>query len=318
MLSTRLADPATVWVVGAIEVSGLVKDYGPTRAVDGISFSVEPGEVYALLGPNGAGKSTTVEVLAGQRSATQGQVQVLGTAPSAGEREWRDRIGIVWQSAGVEPELNVREALDLYRGMYRTPLPTSTAAAMAGLEGELDRRVATLSGGQQRRLDLALGVIGNPDVLFLDEPTTGFDPSARRRAWGILDDMRQLGTTILLTTHYLDEAAQLADRVGILVDGKLVAEGPPNDLDLGRGQATRLRFDVHPDVGLADLALDPAEEDLERNGSTVSIYTTSPTKSAFRVSRWALSQGLELDGLTIDRPSLEDLYLDLIADGDRD
>jgi len=298
--------------MAAIEVSGLVKDYGSLRAVDGVSFSVAPGEVYALLGPNGAGKSTTVEILAGQRTASAGDVRVLGSVPNQGTREWRDQVGIVWQSGSIEPGLRVREALDLYRGMYRDPLPTSTAAAMAGVDEALDRKVSTLSGGQQRRLDLALGIIGDPEVLFLDEPTTGFDPTARRRAWQVLDDLRQLGTTILLTTHYLDEASQLADRVGILVHGQLVAEGPPDGLDLGRGTTTRIRFQLAPEVSLAGMNL--GDEELERKENTVTIYSDSPTKTAYRVSEWALVNRFELSGLTVDRPSLEDLYLALLDD----
>ncbi len=296
--------------MAAIEVSSLVKDYGTLRAVDGVSFSVAPGEVYALLGPNGAGKSTTVEILAGQRAATSGDVQVLDMNPDNATRDWRDRVGIVWQSGGIEPEMRVREVLDLYRGMYRNPLPTSAAAAMAGIEDSLKSKVSTLSGGQQRRLDLALGIIGDPDVLFLDEPTTGFDPTARRRAWEILDDLRQLGTTIVLTTHYLDEAAQLADRVGILVHGQLVAEGPPDGLDLGRGRTTRVRFELDPEVSLQGLNL--GDEELERSGRTITIYTESPTKTTYRVTEWALVKRFELSGLTVDRPSLEDLYLDLL------
>jgi ABC-2 type transport system ATP-binding protein len=216
--------------VSAIEVQDLHKHYGATRAVDGLSFQVAPGEVFALLGPNGAGKTTTVEILEGHRRRTSGQVEVLGFDPQAGGREFRERIGIVLQEAGVDEDFTPRELVGVYRGMYPRRLPVDEVIALVGLADKADAKVKTLSGGQRRRLDLALGLIGDPELLFLDEPTTGFDPSARRKAWELVESLRALGKTVLLTTHYMDEAEHLADRVGVVVAGRLVALGTPAEL----------------------------------------------------------------------------------------
>src|SRR4029450_9419739 len=218
----------------AVTVEGLRKDYGRIRAVDGLSFAIEEGEVFALLGPNGAGKTTTVEILEGYRTRSGGDVRVLGFDPATGGRGFRERIGIVLQEAGMDPELTVRELVARSGAFSPRRRPTDQVIELVGLPDKRGARVKTLSGGQRRRLDLALGLVGDPDLLFLDEPTTGFDPSARRRAWELVDRLRSLGRTILLTTHYIDEAQHLADRVAVISAGRLVELGPPDAL-AGRG-----------------------------------------------------------------------------------
>ena len=235
--------------MAAISVRDLTKHYGDVRAVDGVSFDVDEGAVYALLGHNGAGKTTTVEILEGHRKRTSGEVTVLGHDPGRAGREFRDRIGIVLQSSGVEHELTVAEAVTVYGSCYRRRRPVPDVIELVDLGPQADRRVGALSGGQRRRLDLALGIVGEPDLLFLDEPTTGFDPAARRNAWELVRELCSGGTTVLLTTHYLDEAERLADRVGVLVAGRLVAEGSPAELVGGGG--TRVGFDLPPgdDIG---------------------------------------------------------------------
>nr|MBA3605178.1 ABC transporter ATP-binding protein [Acidimicrobiia bacterium] len=228
----------------AIEVRDLRKVYdGRIVAVDGVSMAVAAGEVYALLGHNGAGKSTTVEILEGHRSRTAGEVTVLGVDPAAGGRELRDRIGIVLQSSGIEGSLSVREAVTVYGSCYSRRRPIEEVLALAGLIDQADQRIATLSGGQRRRVDLALGIVGYPEVLFLDEPTTGFDPTARRSAWDVVRRLGAGGTTVVLTTHYLDEAEHLADRVGVIADGRLIAEGTPAEL-IGATSVTVVRVDL--------------------------------------------------------------------------
>ena len=228
----------------AVEVRGLVKTYGSLRAVDGIDLTIEKGEVFSLLGPNGAGKTTTVEILEGHRESYDGSVQVLGFDPAAGGREFRERIGIVLQESAVEPELTVTEVLDVYGDVFPRRRPTGELIELVGLEEKSSARVKTLSGGQQRRLELALGLVGDPDLVFLDEPTTGFDPSARRQAWSIVENLAGLGKTILLTTHYMDEAQFLADRIAVIAAGSIVAEGTPDTLG-GREQAeATIRFAI--------------------------------------------------------------------------
>ena len=228
--------------MAAIEVRRLRKTYGTLVAVDDVSFDVQLGEVYALLGHNGAGKSTTVEILEGHRGRTAGEVSVLGTDPQHGGRELRDRIGIVLQSSGIEGELSVREAVELYGSSYRHRRDTDDVLGLVGLTDQAGQRIGTLSGGQCRRIDLALGIIGRPELLFLDEPTTGFDPAARRRSWELIADLCGEGTTVLLTTHYLDEAEHLADRVGVLKSGRLIAEGDAGRADrLGERDAGVVR-----------------------------------------------------------------------------
>lgn len=294
--------------MSVIQVDDLVKDYGDLRAVDGVSFRVAEGEVYALLGHNGAGKTTTVEILEGHRTASAGIVSVLGTDPRHGGRQFRDRLGIVLQRSGVEDELTVAEAIEVYGACYRRRRPAKDVIELVDLGDQADRRIGALSGGQCRRLDLALGIVGQPDLLFLDEPTTGFDPAARRNAWGLVRDLCSGGTTVLLTTHYLDEAEHLADRVGVLAGGRMVAEGTPADLVGGGG--TRVGFALPPDVALSDLgAVVPPDAALV--GDRVEFTTTAPTADVHRLTGWALSHDVELTALTVERPSLEDVFLAL-------
>ncbi len=294
--------------MAAIEVADLTKTYGSLTAVDRVSFEVADGEVFALLGPNGAGKSTTIEILEGHRRATSGTARVLGIDPADGGRELRDRIGIVLQSSGIESELNVREAVDLYRASYRNPRGVDEVIDMVGLGPKQHDRVKTLSGGQQRRIDLALGLVGNPEVLFLDEPTTGFDPAARRGSWELLSGLRGLGTTIVLTTHYMDEAEQLADRVGVIVNGTIVAMGTPAELSAGTN-VTGIAFRL-PDAD-AIAALPRVGDGAHISGRLVEIRTTTPTADLHHLTSWAIERGVELADLSVHRPSLEDIYLSL-------
>jgi len=296
--------------VPAIHVTGLRKAYGELEAVRGIDFEVAEGECFALLGPNGAGKTTTVEILEGYRNRDGGEVEVLGRDPQANERDLRERVGIVLQSSGHFRELTVREVLDLFGGYYPHPRASGEVIQLVGLDDKAGARIKTLSGGQQRRLDLALGLIGDPDLLFLDEPTTGFDPSARRRSWELIENLRDLGKTILLTTHYMDEAQNLADRVAILAAGRIVASGTPDSLG-GRdeGEAV-IAFRLPGGAGLADLPGElPVQPVLVED--RVVLRTTEPTRTLGALTGWALGRGEELDGLTVTRPSLEDVYLRL-------
>jgi ABC-2 type transport system ATP-binding protein len=297
-------------VVHAIEVEDLHKRYGATRAVDGLSFEVEPGEVFALLGPNGAGKTTTVEILEGHRRRTSGHVEVLGLDPETGGRGYRERIGIVLQEAGVDDDFSPRELVRLYRGMYPRRLPVDDVIELVGLADKADAKVKTLSGGQRRRLDLALGLVGDPELLFLDEPTTGFDPSARRKAWELVGNLRGLGKTVLLTTHYMDEAEHLADRVGIVVAGRLVALGTPGELG-GRARASSsIAFRLPPEVAVSELPDLGAE--LRPQGADWQLRTAEPMLALELLLGWARSRRVALSGLTVERPSLEEVYLELI------
>jgi ABC-2 type transport system ATP-binding protein len=296
--------------LAAIEVRDLRKQYGSLQAVDGISFEIAEGEVYGLLGHNGAGKSTTVEILEGHRRATSGEVSVLGLDPRTAGREFRDRIGIVLQSSAVEKELTVREALTFYGSCYRAPRQVGDVVDMIGLGDQVDQRIGTLSGGQRRRLDLGLGIIGDPEILFLDEPTTGFDPVARRQSWQLVERLCEGGTTVLLTTHYLDEAERLADRVGVLAGGRLVAEGTPEQL-MASAPRTTISFDLPDGIDPGRLAL-PA--DVEQIGLTIRLETERPTAVLAEVAGAAAELGVELPGLTVRRPSLEDVFLALDAD----
>jgi ABC-2 type transport system ATP-binding protein len=294
--------------MSVVSVRDLRKEYGALTAVDGVSFEIEQGEVYALLGENGAGKSTTVEILEGHRKRTSGDVSVLGTDPGRATRALHDRIGIVLQTSGVEHELTVREALTIYGASYRERRPVEEAIELVGLAPQLDQRIGTLSGGQHRRLDLALGIVGRPDLLFLDEPTTGFDPAARRQAWELVRALCSGGTTVLLTTHYLDEAEHLADRVGVLAAGRLVAEGTPEELT-GSG-TTIVRFDLPPGTTATDLAaVLPAGATV--GPDRVEFATTTPTSAVHALTGWAMEQGIEIPGLAVTRPSLEDVFLEI-------
>lgn len=286
-----------------------MKRYGAVEAVAGVSLTVEQGEIFALLGPNGAGKTTTLEILEGFRARDAGRVEVLGMDPGerSSGRRLREQIGLVLQDIAVEPYLTVRETLSRSAGYYPAPRDVEQLIELVGLGGKQRQKVKDLSGGQQRRLDLALGMVGNPRLLFLDEPTTGFDPSARRGAWQLVRDLRDSGTTILLTTHYMDEAQTLADRVAVINAGRIVAEGTPESLG-GRDTArARIRFTL-PEGTSADQL--PISARLDSDGA-VSVELQEPTEALHRLTGWALQRGLTLPGLVVDRPSLEDVYLQL-------
>ena len=276
--------------MNAIEVRGLRKSYGALEAVRGLDFEVRSGEVFGLLGPNGAGKTTTVEILEGYRKRDGGEVQVLGTDPAIAGGAWRERIGVVLQSSAMYETLTAAEMLRLFAGYYREPRPVDEVVELVGLREKRDERVRRLSGGQRRRLDLGLALIGDPELIFLDEPTTGFDPRARRQAWETIRGLRGLGKTILLTTHYLDEAEQLADRVAVIAHGQIVASGKPSELT-GTAPATEIRY--------------------RENGREVVLQTDEPTRVLNDLTGEALAQRREVEGLVVRRPSLEDVYLSL-------
>jgi ABC-2 type transport system ATP-binding protein len=274
----------------AISVRGLRKTYGSVEAVQGIDFEVRRGEVFGLLGPNGAGKTTTVEILEGYRERDGGEVEVLGSDPASAGGEWRERIGVVLQSSAMYETLTVVEMLRLFAGYYREPRPVDEVVSLVGLEEKREERVRRLSGGQRRRLDLGLALVGDPELIFLDEPTTGFDPRARRQAWETIRGLRSLGKTILLTTHYLDEAERLADRVAVLSHGSIVASGAPAELT-GAIPATEIRY--------------------RENGHEVVLETDEPTRVLHELTGRALADRRELEGLVVRRPSLEEVYLSL-------
>jgi len=300
---------ATLLVSGdlAIYARDLRKSYGAVEAVRGVDLAVARGEVYALLGPNGAGKTTIVEILEGFRERSGGEAWVLGHNPARHERALKERIGVVLQTTSAHPYLTVAETIDLYRGFFPAPRALDEILEVVGLEPQRALRVRKLSGGQQRRLDVAIGLAGDPELLFLDEPTTGFDPSARRNAWELVRNLRALGATVLLTTHYMDEAEQLADRVGVIVEGRIVAEGAPAEL-IGRHTATAIRFRLPAGAP----ALPPrlgATIDGEDRRSAVS--TEAPTQVLYELTQWATEHAVELGELTVTRASLEDVYLEL-------
>ena len=292
----------------AIVVRGLRKAYGATEALAGVDLTVRRGELLAVLGPNGAGKTTLVEILEGHRSATAGEVSVLGFDPADRERDFLRRIGIVLQEEGLDPLLTVREAVELYSAAYPDPRPADEVLALVGLAERADVRTQALSGGQRRRLELALAVAGNPELIFLDEPTTGFDPAARRRSWELIAGLQELGTTILLTTHYLDEAQHLADRVVVVAGGRVIAEGAPETLGGGSAPLARVAFRL-PGDGAG--AAPPLPDGAERDGERVAFSTPAPTRDLAPLLVWATERGVELEGLTVTRPSLEDVYLEL-------
>ena len=297
----------------AIDVCDLHKHYGDNLAVDGVSFNVAEGEVYALLGHNGAGKSTAVEILEGHRTRSSGSVSVLGFDPAKAQREFRDRIGVVLQTSGVENEFTVREVIDLYASAYRRRRTLDEVIELAGLEEKVDARVGSLSGGQRRRVDLALGIIGRPDVLFLDEPTTGFDPAARRKSWDLIEALGDDGVTVLLTTHYLDEAEHLADRVGMLASGKMIAEGTPAQL-IEKISGTVVSFMLPHSIETADAisTFGPVlGGDVRLSGRLVETTVDRATEVVHRVTGWAIDNGVELESLRVARASLEDVFLQM-------
>ena len=279
--------------MSAIVVEELRKSYGEQEAVRGISFQIKEGEVFGLLGPNGAGKTTTVEILEGYRKRDGGRVDVLGFDPARAEQAFRERIGVVLQQSQLFSNLTVAETHRMFAGYYREPRDVDEVIDLVGLGAKRNARVKTLSGGQKRRLDLGVALVGDPDLVFLDEPTTGFDPAARRAAWEMIRSLRSLGKTILLTTHYLDEAEQLADRVAVLREGQIIREGTPAELT-GDANETEVRY--------------------RRNGHEVVIRTTEPTKVLHELTQEAVAEGRELESLTVRRPTLEDVYLSLTGD----
>src|SRR6188508_975309 len=281
--------------MSAISVRDLRRSYGALEAVRGISFEVARGEVFGLLGPNGAGKTTTVEILEGYRRRDTGEVEVLGTDPARAAGDWRERIGVVLQSSAMYETLTVDEMLRVFAGYYSSPRPLDEVVELVGLQDKRSIRVRRLSGGQRRRLDLGLALVGDPELIFLDEPTTGFDPHARRQAWETLRSLRSLGKTIVLTTHYLDEAEQLADRVAVLRKGEVVAVGPPAELTSAVHQ-TEIRY--------------------RDNGREVVLHTDEPTRLLHELTSQALGQGRELDGLVVRRPTLEEVYLSLTEEAE--
>ena len=294
----------------AIHVRDLHKSYGEHEAVRGIDLDIEVGEIFGFLGPNGAGKSTTIEILEGYRQRTQGEAWVLGADPGRPTRAWRERIGLVLQESELEPTLTVRETVTMFSDFYPRPRPVDETIELVGLKEKRDARVGTLSGGQRRRADVAVAIVGDPELIFLDEPTTGFDPSARREAWNMIEGLKSLGKTIFLTTHYMDEAQHLADRVAILAAGKIVAGGRPEELGGATEQATVIRFRVPDGVTLEQLR-SAAQAAVEIAGSEASIQCEDPQETLYRLLAWAEREGHKLEALEVQRPSLEDVFLQL-------
>jgi ABC-2 type transport system ATP-binding protein len=294
-----------------IVVTGLRMSYDSVEVVRGIDIRVRRGEVFAFLGPNGAGKTTTVEILEGHRKRTGGEVRVLGSDPEHADRRWRARVGVVLQSSRVEQELTVRECLELYAGYYPAPRSASEVMKLVGLDGKADARGKHLSGGQQRRMDVALALIGDPELIFMDEPTTGFDPSARRTAWQMIDDLRELGKTIFLTTHYMEEAEALADRIAVLNAGQIVAEGTPRTLGGRDLAAYQVSFKLPAGLNPDDLPLPGARVSLHRESGRVLVETEDVIRMLHSLSGWAIDRKVEIRDLQVQRPTLEDIYLGL-------
>lgn len=299
-----------------ISIEGLHKSYGEVEAVRGIDLRVEAGEIFAVVGPNGAGKTTTLEILEGYMSRDSGRVEVLGVDPAEPTAAWRERIGIVLQDTALETLLSVRESLELYAGYYTAPRPVDEVIELVGLAGEADRRAGRLSGGQKRRLDVGIALVGDPDLLFLDEPTTGFDPSARRQAWQMVAGLRDLGKTVLLTTHYMEEAQFLADRVAVINRGEVVADDTPERLGDRENLPTIISFQL-PAAGPSPegLGIEGLEVELGAEGESLraKFQSNSPTIDLARLTKWAVEAGIELESLEVRRPTLEDVYLDLTS-----
>ena len=293
----------------AISVRDLKKSYGHFEALRGVSLEIRRGEIFALLGPNGAGKTTFVEILEGFRRRDAGDVEVLGIDPGHQPMALKTRIGIVLQSSGMDRYLNVAETVEMYSSYYPHPRPVDEILSLVGLEAKRSERVLRLSGGQQRRLDVAIALAGNPELLFLDEPTTGFDPSARREVWDVIKNLRALGKTVVLTTHFMDEAQYLADRLAVIANGRIVAEGDPETLAGRDRMVATVRFSLPEGV------VAPSQFELsQRAGSTYELKTTSVTRDVHDLTQWALEVGVELADLRVDRPTLEDVYLELTAE----
>jgi ABC-2 type transport system ATP-binding protein len=294
-----------------IEIQGLRMSYGQTEVLVGLDLEVQPGEVLAFLGPNGAGKTTTVEILEGYRRRTAGEVSVLGVDPATAGGDWRARIGVVLQECRPEPELTVEECVSLYAGYYPKSRPVHETLGLVGLGDRLASRCGQLSGGQRRRLDVALALIGDPELLFLDEPTTGFDPSARHAAWDVISGLRDLGKTIFLTTHYMEEAQRLADRIAVIAKGRVVAEGTPASIGERATKASTVRFTLPPIISVADLPPAVASVVIAGTNGKVEARVNSPLALVGALAAWASERSVDLPDLEVTRPTLEDIYLEL-------
>jgi ABC-2 type transport system ATP-binding protein len=294
----------------AISVRGLRKYYGEYEAVRGIDFEVAAGEVFGFLGPNGAGKTTTIEILEGYRERSDGEVTVLGIDPAEPSRAWRNRVGLVLQECELDPLWTVHEAVSLFARFYERPRPVAETIELVGLGDKRDARVATLSGGQKRRADVAIGIVGDPDLIFLDEPTPGFDPTARRDAWNMIEGLKALGKTVFLTTHYMDEAQHLADRVAILRDGRIVAQGRTEELGESLGRRTVIGFTLNNGLGVEEVR-SRVSAPVQAAGSQVEIESAEPQADLYRLLSLAEERGAKLEDLEVRRPNLEDIFLDL-------
>ena len=293
-----------------VSIRGLRKSYGHVEAVAGIDLEIARGEIFAFLGPNGAGKTTTVEILEGFRDRTAGEVSVLGVDPAHADAAWRNRVGAVLQESSTEPGFTVRECLHLYSGYYLEPRDIDETIALVGLEEKAETQGAQLSGGQRRRLDVALALIGDPELIFLDEPTTGFDPSARRTAWDVIEGLRRLGKTVFLTTHYMDEAEHLADRIAVIAGGRIVAEGTPGSLGGRNTMAATISFTLPDSVGVDELP-EGLRGLLAGEDGLTTLTTHTPLVHVRALADWAIGRGLDLPDLSVRRPTLEDVYLEL-------
>jgi len=294
-----------------VSVRGLRRRYGSHEAVAGIDLEVRCGEIFAFLGPNGAGKTTTVEILEGFRQPTAGEVRVLGSDPIRADRAWRNRVGVVLQESSPEPGLTVRQCLELYAGYYDAPREIDATVALVGLDEKADSLAEQLSGGQRRRLDVALALIGDPELIFLDEPTTGFDPSARRTAWAVIEDLRSLGKTIFLTTHYMDEAERLADRIAVIAAGRIVAEGTPQTLGGRDRRAATISFTLPTGARSDELPGDLLDLLRDERDGRVRLESATPLAHVHALGEWARRHSHEISDLDVRRPTLEDVYLSL-------
>ncbi|HTU77882.1 MAG TPA: ABC transporter ATP-binding protein [Solirubrobacteraceae bacterium] len=314
---TRVGSSASPDGDPVISVHGLRKRYGEHEAVRGIDLEVRRGEIFAFLGPNGAGKTTTVEILEGFRRASDGQVRVLGADPWHAPSSWRERIGAVLQESEAEPGLTVRECLELFAGYYRAPRPVEETLAHVGLSEQVEERASALSGGQRRRLDVALALIGDPELIFLDEPTTGFDPSARRAAWELIAGLRELGKTVFLTTHYMEEAERLADRIAVISAGEIVAQGTPQTLGDRQLSGAQITFALPAGTAVEELPAAFCERTERELDGRIVLPSSSVAADLHALSGWALARGVELEDLEVRRPTLEDVYLKLTANDRR-